>query len=99
VARLADPDPTGWRALAGDLTNLNDDATLDKLVKSAPASLPSLPILFAVKNRLVATGRDPVPFLKRLQEVHPNDLWINYTLGSALIHRNPGKRFATSRRP
>jgi serine/threonine-protein kinase len=87
VARLADPG--GWRALAGDLTNLNDDATLDKLVETAPGRFPSAAILVAVRHRLVATGRDPVPFLKRLQEAHPDDYSINYYLGHALIERDP----------
>src|SRR5262249_55140452 len=71
VARLADPDPSGWRALAGDLTNLEDDAILDKLVRTAPHPFPSIPVLIAVQLRLIDRKRDPVPFLTRIQEAHP----------------------------
>jgi Flp pilus assembly protein TadD len=91
VARLADPDPGGWRALVGDPTNLIDEATLNRLMKTAPRPFPSLPLLRAIQLRLTAEHKDPVPLLTRIQEVHPDDFWINYTLGGALIYRNPGE--------
>ena len=92
VARLADTDPSGWRALAGDLTNLNDlndDTTLNKLVETVPRSFPSIPILIAIKLKMDAQRKDPLPLLKRLQERFPDDFTINYQLGMALANRNP----------
>jgi serine/threonine-protein kinase len=36
---------------------------------------------------LYATGQDSLPFLTRIQEVHPGDFWVNARLGALAGHR------------
>jgi serine/threonine-protein kinase len=91
VARLADPDPSGWRARVDDPTSWKDDASLDRLLRTAPRPFPSLPLLRVVKQRLNSELKNPVPLLARIQEAHPDDFWVNYLLGSELVIRNPGE--------
>jgi serine/threonine-protein kinase len=88
VAQLADPDPSGWRRLASDPTVLNDEAALDKLLRTAPRPFPSQPLLNAIQLQLLHKKRDPVPLLKRVQEAHPDDYAVNSWLGKILANRN-----------
>ncbi len=91
VARLADPDPSGWRVLASDPNVLKDEASLKRLLETAPRPFPSLPLLSNIKLRLLAEKRDPVPLLIRIQAAHPDDLWVNYELGTALVRTDPAE--------
>jgi eukaryotic-like serine/threonine-protein kinase len=91
VARLADPDPSGWRVLTSDPNILKDEAALRRVLETAPRPFPSLPFLRAIKRQLLAEKRDPVPLLRRVQAAHPDDFWVNYELGSALVHTNPAE--------
>jgi serine/threonine-protein kinase len=89
VARLADPDPSGWRGLVNDPNILNDEAALDRLLRTAPRPFPSLPLLKFINLHLTEKRKDPVPLLKRIQEAHPEDFSANYHLGWELLSRNP----------
>jgi serine/threonine-protein kinase len=91
VARLADPDPSGWRTLVNDPNILKDEAALDRLLRTAPRPFPSLPLLQAIHLRLLEQGKDPVPLLKRVQEAHPEAFSVNYRLGWQLGSRNPAE--------
>jgi eukaryotic-like serine/threonine-protein kinase len=89
VARLADADPSGWRVLVDDPNVLNDEAALDKLLRTAPRPFPSRPLLNAIELRLRSEHKDPVPLLTRVQEAHPDDFWVNFELGKTLAIRSP----------
>jgi serine/threonine-protein kinase len=91
VARLADPDPSGWRVLVSAPDVLRDEAALQKVLETAPQPFPSLPLLRAIQLRLEAEHKDPLPFLMRVQQAHPGDFWVNYRLGGALFGTNPAE--------
>ena len=85
VKRQTDPDPTAWRDRARDLDVWKNEAAFDKLVKEAPFATQPVPLLLAVDQQLNATGKNPIPFLKQIQEAHPGDFWANFILGKALL--------------
>ena len=91
VARLADPDPSGWRVLVNDPNILKDEAGLQKLLETAPRPFPSLPLLRTIRSRLLSEQKDLIPLLTRVQAAHPDDFWVNYELGGALFHTNPAE--------
>jgi serine/threonine protein kinase/tetratricopeptide (TPR) repeat protein len=88
VARRADPDPTGWRDRARDPDRWLDADFIDGLARTAFAADPPVPLLVTVGERLQDSGRDPIPFLSRVQQEHPGDFWANFTLGDALWRRD-----------
>ncbi len=83
VALLVDPDP--WRSLVRDAAALGDRSRLEELAANAPVGTQPVRLLVALSRRLRAAGADAVPLLRRVQRVHPDDLWANFELGSALI--------------
>jgi serine/threonine-protein kinase len=87
VARRADPDPKGWRDRLCDNASWDDSAALAELMQAMPLQGRSLPLLLAVGDRLKASGGDPTPFLRRVQQEHPDDFWANLALGNALLFR------------
>ena len=103
VARRADPaegrdrfrDPTAWE----------DRAALQLLTAEADPTLLPPHLLAALGDRLKKTGADPIPFLKKAQQAHPEDFWLNLHLGNnlALAGRGAGAaeffRAATIVRP
>jgi serine/threonine-protein kinase len=87
VARLADPDPTGWRDRARDPAVRADPAALVDVIKTAPVAEQSVPLLLALDWHLshpTSDSQERLPFLKRVQQAHPGDFWANLTLGKAL---------------
>src|SRR6185437_13317385 len=84
VARTADPDP--WRdrlrdALEGkDTKALEELATPDSKIELPPATaalLPQLTLKTPEVERVVL-------LLRRIQQRHPNDFWVNYELACRL---------------
>jgi serine/threonine-protein kinase len=91
VARLADPDPEGWRNRARDPQAWEDETALAKLAETAPVSAPAVQLLLAVGERWHANGGDAGVFLRRVQREHPADFWVNFTLANALKYRESGE--------
>ncbi len=61
-------------------------------------------LLIVLGERLRVAGADAVPFLRRVQQEHPDDARANFELGSALIDTNPADalgflRAAVAKRP
>jgi tetratricopeptide (TPR) repeat protein len=89
TARLADPDPASWRNRVRDPDAWVDEATLAELASSAPVSVESLTLLLTLVEHLIRAGADAVPYLERIQQEHPDDYWVNATLGSQLARHTP----------
>src|SRR5262245_12110710 len=84
VARRADPDPTGWRDRARDPDVRADQAALVDVIHTAPVAGQSVPLLLALDRHLAHRSPERVPFLKKVQQAHPGDYWVNLRLGNAL---------------
>ena len=93
VAVLADPDPTGWRTNARAPNLRTNPARLVELIRTAPVADQSASLLLALARQLNANNEELVPFLKRSQQAHPDDLLLNVALGDLLMQpgRNPGE--------
>lgn len=87
AARLADPDPTGWRDRVRNAATWLDESVLTELTRTAPESGASTPLLLALADRLARSGGDPAPFLAQLQQRHPDDYFVNQQLGVVLGSR------------
>ena len=84
VARRADPDPTEWRVRAHDPRLRADPAALIRAIEAAPVAEQSVWLLLALHLRTPHAGPHSVPFLKRVHQAHPEDFWVNLTLGYVL---------------
>jgi len=89
VARLADPDrndPTSWRTQFRDTRPAVwfDRTRINRLVAMADVQHTSVSLLLGLTSRYVHAGRDPIPFLKKIQEAHPSDFWVNLELANQL---------------
>ena len=87
-----------------DEANWEDPDALAKLSDDIPPELPSLSLLLTLGDRMRIAGRDAAPFLRRVQQQHPDDFWANLTLGNVLLYRLPAQplgyyRAALSSRP
>ena len=91
---MADPDPTGWRDRARDPAIRTDEAALVEVIKTAPVADQSVPLFLALDRQLNPDSKERLPFLKRIQQAHPGDFWVNLTLGDVL----PASRTSRRRR-
>ncbi|MBI1191092.1 MAG: protein kinase [Tepidisphaera sp.] len=89
IARLADPDPAGWRDKARDPDAWYDAARLAAIADAMPPGEQLLALPLALGERLGALGGDSAAFLKRIQAAHPADFWANFALGQSLRQHNP----------
>jgi tetratricopeptide (TPR) repeat protein/tRNA A-37 threonylcarbamoyl transferase component Bud32 len=82
VARIADPDPTGWR----DRVRVSGLAkqSLTQLAETAVVRDQSVQLLVALAQRMQVAGADATEFLRRVQEQYPGDFWACFTLADAL---------------
>jgi serine/threonine-protein kinase len=87
VARLADPDPTGWRARARDPAVRQNPAALAEVIDTAPVADQPAQLLLALDKHLKPDSPERLRFLRRVQRAHPGDFWANLTLGDALLAR------------
>ena len=88
VAALADPDSTEWRAHARDPDIRKNDVAFAKVLETAPVGDQSAALLVALARHWRAKGQDAIPFMRRVQQAHPDDFWINFWLGYALAEKN-----------
>ncbi len=84
AARLADPDPSGWRDLVRDPANWNDSQALDELMSTAPVAEESVMLLLTLAEHVSFAKGDAVPFLTKIQQAHPAHFWSNFSLGLRL---------------
>src|SRR5262249_44217667 len=87
VARLADPDPMGWRARARDPDVRENPAALAEVIDIALVADQPPQLLLALDKHLKPDSPDRLPFLRRVQRAHPGDFWANLTLGDTLMAR------------
>jgi serine/threonine-protein kinase len=104
VALAADPDVSGWRGRILDPTSWADSAALSDLARTMPPRACSLSLQLALAERLKDAGGDATPFLRRVQNEHPDDFWVNLILGNMLLFRATGEareyyRVALASRP
>jgi tetratricopeptide (TPR) repeat protein len=90
VARLADPDPNGWRERFHDPAAWNNPQVLADLAKEATQQLtgPSPPnlspqLLLALGVRLFVRA-DDVSILRLAQARYPADFWLGVEMSNAL---------------
>ncbi len=102
VARRADEEI--WRDRVRDPAAWRNRAALVELAQTAPLAHQPVEFSLAVGERLQASGEDAIGYLSRVQQEHPNDFWINLTLGNAWRIKDPAEgiryyRAALSARP
>ena len=88
VARLADPDPTGWRDRARDPAIRTNESTLIDVIESAPITDQSVPLFLTLAKQLNPGSKARLPFLTQIQQAHPGDVWANLELGDVLKNEN-----------
>jgi eukaryotic-like serine/threonine-protein kinase len=100
VARLADPHP--WRDRARDPLTFWDLARLQELTTDAPFQGQSVQLLVALGERLhTADPKAALPFLRRVQQAHPEDFFANFWVAHAEdpVHAVGYYRVAQALRP
>src|SRR4030095_4920298 len=87
VARLADPNPMGWRARLCDSEVWADRSALIAVAQDAPLDELPLSLMVAVSERLQDLGgaEDAIRLLKHVDRSQPGDFGVHLRLGFALI--------------
>jgi tetratricopeptide (TPR) repeat protein/tRNA A-37 threonylcarbamoyl transferase component Bud32 len=83
AARRADPDPSWGDRVRNPKLWTDVDAILE-LAKANPVERASVPLQLLLSGLIDSHGRDAVAFLRKTQAAHPNDFWVNFTLGELL---------------
>ena len=85
VARAVDPDP--WRDQFRKAVLNDDRQALVELAASAPISSLSVETVDRLGDALLGTDtiKEAAAFLKKGQQVHPQDYWINVNLANCLL--------------
>lgn len=86
IVQLADSNPAN--APLRERTLWSDPQALQKTVEEIAIGDQSIALMIDLSDRFHQIGGNPVPFLKRIQQVHPDDFWINYALGVAVQRQN-----------
>jgi tetratricopeptide (TPR) repeat protein len=88
VVCRADTDPTGWREKLRSPAVWNDPEKLADAAAELPVADQPVAFCLAVRHQLESSGRDPMPFLFRLQDAQPQDFWADLNLADALRERH-----------
>jgi tetratricopeptide (TPR) repeat protein len=83
VVRAADPDPVRDRLRQPELWD--DGPGLTKLAGELPFDKVSPQLASALARVLLKTGGNPIPLLSAVQALNPQDFWLNFELGWALL--------------
>ncbi|HEX4794314.1 MAG TPA: serine/threonine-protein kinase [Humisphaera sp.] len=86
VARLADPDPSGWRERARNPAAWASLANASVLLNDPAVSRQPTSVLLLLASRLQYNKNiQPlvIPLLQEVQSEHPDDFWANAYLGYA----------------
>ncbi len=89
VARLTDVD-TSNTALR-DALNQTDPTVLVNLAADITIEGQSVALMVLIGQVILQKDGDAVPFLKRVQQVHPDDFWVNVTLALSTYRVNPAE--------
>jgi serine/threonine-protein kinase len=84
VALKAHPDPTGWRDRALDPAIRANSAALAQMIATAPIANQPVMLLLLLEKELPTDHPDRIPFVKRIQQAHPNSIFVNMSLGYLL---------------
>jgi eukaryotic-like serine/threonine-protein kinase len=87
VARLADADATGWSARARIRANWRNETTIRELVDTTPPEYPPLLLLIKIEVAMMSLGKDPSAMMRRYQEAHSGNFWVNLRLADTLFTR------------
>jgi len=98
LARRAEPDPKWgdrFREPAvwedrGRLLRLAEEAQ-QRLAGAGPESEPPTALVTLLAKKLGQQDGQAEPLLRAAQERHPEDFWLNYSLGEALRERKPAE--------
>jgi serine/threonine-protein kinase len=91
VAQGADQDLTDWRVRARTPAIRRNPATVAELAAAAPVDQP-VALLLALGKDMGPAVPPRLRFLRRVQQAHPGDLWVNLRLGDVLLEsRKPGE--------
>jgi eukaryotic-like serine/threonine-protein kinase len=74
----------GWRDRARDPVVRADKAALVEVIEHAPVTDPSVPLFLSLDMELDVLSKERLPFLKRIQQAHPGDLWINLKIANVM---------------
>jgi serine/threonine-protein kinase len=88
VARQANPSTAGWPQRVLVPAVWDDPKALADLARTVPVE-QSVSLLLALGERLRTTGGDAGSFLKRVQNEHPADFWVNLIVGNAVLQSAP----------
>ena len=61
-----------------------DKASLVEVIKHAPVTDPPVSLFLALDMELDVLSKERLPFLKRIQQAHPGDLWVNLAIANAV---------------
>jgi tetratricopeptide (TPR) repeat protein len=81
VVLAADPDPRRYRLRQPALWR--DKAALARLAREARVAELSPELAHGLGRVLLVSRGDAVPLLREAQALHPQDFWLNFTLGLA----------------
>jgi tetratricopeptide (TPR) repeat protein len=90
VLAAADPDP--WRQQVRQAVANGDVVLLEKLVDKADVAQQPPIFLFEVSRKLWKGNPRRIALLRRAQQQHPGDFWVNCELGGALYESVFGRR-------
>jgi serine/threonine-protein kinase len=76
-------DPAAW----------DDPSALADWARTTPSSGLPVQTLVALGERMGSRNLDAVPFLRRVQRLYPDDFWVNFYLGTAMVS-NPVEAIA-----
>jgi serine/threonine-protein kinase len=85
VAGLADPDPASWRTRARVKKTWRNEAALAEMMAAGLKSDQCGPLLLGLARHWRGIWKDPVPFLVKVEQAHPEDLFANLTLAELLV--------------
>lgn len=94
VAKHADDDPTGWRNRVRDEAIAMDKQALLELADSVKVEEHRVPVLLILSKRMLNMRIDTEPYLRRVQNAHPNDVWVNVHLIGSLILKSKSSEAA-----
>ncbi len=87
VLQLADPDP--WRQRLRAALAKHDRQSLVDLARDSEAERLPASTLYLLGSALGEVGEyaESIRLLRRAQQLHPRDFWLNFQLGSALSNQ------------
>jgi tetratricopeptide (TPR) repeat protein len=92
VAGRADPDRADWRAKARAQKGWPTEATTAEVAEAGLRAGPCDPLLIGLGRDIAFRFKDPIPFLTKVQQAYPGDLYANLELAEQLVWRDrPGE--------